>query len=136
MSSAVSLNIWYSFKRGHTAPYPFAFHLQGKMEGRRRRGRPSTNWFHDLKECTKLDIAGASPLATDRERWRKIIKSHSIADSATRLERERERAREKERERERESESERVRESERERERERVRESEREMERETERERE
>ena len=45
-----------------------------KMEGKRRRGRPATTWFQDLKEWTKLDIAGASQLATDRERWRKIIK--------------------------------------------------------------
>ena len=36
--------------------------------------RPATTWFQDLKEWTKLDIAGASQLATDRERWRKIIK--------------------------------------------------------------
>ena len=48
--------------------------MQGKMEGKRRRGRPATTWFQDLKEWTKLDIAGASQLATDRERWRKIIK--------------------------------------------------------------
>ena len=32
---------------------------QGKMEGKRRRGRPATTWFQDLKEWTKLDIAGA-----------------------------------------------------------------------------
>ena len=48
--------------------------MQGKMEGKRRRGRPATTWSQDLKEWTKLDIAGASQLATDRERWRKIIK--------------------------------------------------------------
>ena len=48
--------------------------MQGKMEGKRRRGRPATTWFQDLKEWTKLDIAGASQLAIDRERWRKIIK--------------------------------------------------------------
>ena len=48
--------------------------MQGKMEGKRRRGRPATTWFQELKEWTKLDIAGASQLATDRERWRKIIK--------------------------------------------------------------
>ena len=46
--------------------------MQGKMEGKRRRGRPATTWFQDLKEWTKLDIAGASQLATDRERWRLI----------------------------------------------------------------
>ena len=48
--------------------------MQGKMEGKRRRGRPATTWFQDLKEWTKLDIAVASQLATDRERRRKTIK--------------------------------------------------------------
>ena len=38
--------------------------MQGKMEGKRIRGRPATTWFQDLKEWTKLDIAGASQLAT------------------------------------------------------------------------
>ena len=47
---------------------------QGNMKGKRRMGRPATTWFKDLKEWTKLDIAGASQMATDRERWRKIVK--------------------------------------------------------------
>ena len=42
--------------------------MQGKVEGKRRRGRPTTAWFQDLKEWTKLNIAAASQLATDRER--------------------------------------------------------------------
>ena len=42
--------------------------MQGKVGGKRRRGRPTTVWFQDLKEWTKLDIASASQLATDRER--------------------------------------------------------------------
>ena len=48
--------------------------MQGKMEGKQRRGRPATTWFQDLKEWTTKDIAGASQLATDREGWRKLIK--------------------------------------------------------------
>ena len=47
--------------------------MQGNMEGKRRRGRTATTWFQDLKEWTKLDMAAASQLATDQERWRKII---------------------------------------------------------------
>ena len=47
--------------------------MPGKMEVKRRRGKPATTWFQDLKEWTKLDIAATSQLATDRERWRKII---------------------------------------------------------------
>ena len=48
--------------------------IQRKMEGKRRRARPATTWFQDLKEWTKLDMAAAPQLATDRERWREIIK--------------------------------------------------------------
>ena len=46
----------------------------GKVGGKRRRGRPATAWFQDLKEWTRLDIAAASQLATDQERWQEIIK--------------------------------------------------------------
>ena len=42
--------------------------MQGKMEGKRRRGRPATTWFQDLKEWTKLDNLPASQLENDRER--------------------------------------------------------------------
>ena len=48
--------------------------MQGKVGGKRRRSRPAKAWFQDLKEWTKLDIAAASQLATDREIWREIIK--------------------------------------------------------------
>ena len=57
--------------------------MQGKREGKRIRGRPATTWFQDFKEWTKLDIAVASQLATDRERWQKNHQGHSSADSAT-----------------------------------------------------
>ena len=56
--------------------------MQGKMEGKRRRGRPATNWVQDLKEWTKLDIAAASQLANDRKKG-KNHQSYSSADSAT-----------------------------------------------------
>ena len=54
--------------------------MQGKMEGKRRRGRPGTTWFQDLKERTKLDIAGGSQLA---KKMAKNHQCHSSADSAT-----------------------------------------------------
>ena len=38
-------------------------------EGERVEQQLGPIWFQDLKEWTKLDIAGASQLATDRERW-------------------------------------------------------------------
>ena len=68
-------------------------------EGKRRRGRPATTWFQYLNGWTKLDIAGASQLATDRERWRKIIKVTAAQIAPPTREREREREREIERER-------------------------------------
>ena len=52
--------------------------IPGKIGGKRRRGRPATTWFQDLKDWTKLDMADASQMATDQERWREIIR-----DSAT-----------------------------------------------------
>ena len=61
---------------------------QGNMEGKRRRGRPAKTWFQDLKDSTKLDIADASQLATDWERWREIV-SHRRTESTTWLERDR-----------------------------------------------
>ena len=46
-----------------------------------RRNASGEEADQDLKEWTKLDIAAASQLATDRERWREIIKV-TVADSA------------------------------------------------------
>ena len=34
----------------------------------------ATIWFQEFKEWTKLDMAAASQLTTDGERWREIIK--------------------------------------------------------------
>ena len=42
--------------------------IQGKLEGKRRRGRSANTWFQDFKEWTKLDMVVASQLATNRER--------------------------------------------------------------------
>ena len=56
---------------------------------KQRRGRPAMTWFHDLKDWTKLDIAAASQLATDRERWRKIIIKVTAAQIAPADKRER-----------------------------------------------
>ena len=43
--------------------------IQGEMEGMHQSGRPAKTWFQDLKEWTMLDMADASQLATDVERW-------------------------------------------------------------------
>ena len=41
-------------------------YMQGKMEGKRRGGRPATTRLQDLKEWTELDMADASHLHGDR----------------------------------------------------------------------
>ena len=48
--------------------------MQGKVGGNRRRGRPATTGFQDLKDWTELDMTDASLLATGRERWRELIR--------------------------------------------------------------
>ena len=44
--------------------------IQGKSEGRRRRGRPARTWTKDLEEWTGLSLAGAALAAHDREGWK------------------------------------------------------------------
>ena len=46
--------------------------IQGKVESRRRRGKPAKSWFQDGKDWTKLDMADASQLATGRERYNSV----------------------------------------------------------------
>ena len=47
--------------------------LQGKMEGKLRRGRPVKTWFQ------RLDMADASQLVTDRERCPTCLDKESMA---------------------------------------------------------
>ena len=77
----------------HRPEERFGENTDAMGDGRQAEKWQST-WFHDLKEWTKLDIAAASQLATDRERWRKIIKVIA-AQIAPIDERERERERER-----------------------------------------
>ena len=52
--------------------------IQGNGEGKRGRGRPAKTWFQDLKEWTKLDVADASQLVTDRKRWCELIRVTAV----------------------------------------------------------
>ena len=45
--------------------------IHGKAENKRRRERPARTWFQDYK---RLDMADASKLVTDLERWRQLIR--------------------------------------------------------------
>ena len=47
---------------------------QGKVPHPRRRGRPTTSWYQDIKDWTGMGMAAASHLAEDREGWRHLIR--------------------------------------------------------------
>ena len=49
--------------------------MQGMVEGKRKRGRPPASWLDDIKQITGKTIADATRAATDRRRWRFIIRT-------------------------------------------------------------
>ena len=57
--------------------------LQGAMEGKRRRGRPPTSWTNDVKLVSNQGMQGATHLASDRARWRTLVKTTAALHSAT-----------------------------------------------------
>jgi hypothetical protein len=56
--------------------------LQGAMEGRRGRGRPSTSWTNDVKLVSNQGMCGANYLALDRVRWRTLVKTTAALHGA------------------------------------------------------
>ena len=57
--------------------------IQGKMEGSRGRGRPTTAWTDDIKKWAGGGMAGASIKARDREGWRILVKATAAPIGAT-----------------------------------------------------
>ncbi len=49
--------------------------LQGAVEGCRGRGRPPISWTDDVKKATSHGVYGATNLASDRGRWRTLVKT-------------------------------------------------------------
>ena len=56
--------------------------LQGAAEGRRGRGRPPISWTDDVKIATSHGVYGATILASDRSRWRTLVKTTASQLSA------------------------------------------------------
>jgi hypothetical protein len=56
--------------------------IQGKVEGKRRRGRPATPWFQTIRDTTGVGLAAAAQLAANRQGWRGIIRT-TAAPGAT-----------------------------------------------------
>ena len=46
--------------------------MEGRINGRRGRGRPRTMWTDDIKERTKISYNDCIRVAQDRERWRSM----------------------------------------------------------------
>ena len=50
--------------------------LEGKMEGKRPRGRPRISWFCDVKEWTSLPAADCTRMAASRSLWSVTTSRH------------------------------------------------------------
>ena len=57
--------------------------MLGKIEGRRRRGRPRTRWLDGIMDSMDVSLSELREMVMDREAWRAVI--HGIAKSRTRL---------------------------------------------------
>ena len=47
--------------------------LEGRINGKRSRGRPRTTWFDNIKEWTKLSYGECVRIAEKRQDWRSLI---------------------------------------------------------------
>ena len=50
---------------------------EGKLDGKRPRGRPRNNWYGDIREWTKLSAYECTSMATDRQFWSVISRQPS-----------------------------------------------------------
>ncbi|HMW60562.1 MAG TPA: reverse transcriptase domain-containing protein, partial [Leptospiraceae bacterium] len=52
--------------------------LFGMMDGKSRRGRPSREWFDDIRECCGLDAGVCCIKARDKIGWKKIVQESAL----------------------------------------------------------
>ena len=57
--------------------------MLGKIEGKRRRGRPRARWLDSVSEATGMNLGKLWETVEDRKAWRAVV--HEVTKSRTRL---------------------------------------------------
>ena len=57
--------------------------MLGKIEGKRKRGRPRMRWFNGIIDSMEMSLSKLWEIVTDREAWHASV--HGVTKSWTQL---------------------------------------------------